>query len=383
MRFRRAPFCNLAWLLGLLAGLVLSTSAQTLTESHVLDFGDFQAKAVLTRPESQNRVPAVVLVHGSGPEDMDASITTYWGGQAKFHSAIFKQIAEHLPTQGVAVLRYNKHYVSGPASIDYTAYQNKLTLERLVVDVGVAVEFLRQHSAIDPDQIYLLGASEGSAVATETALRLPHVAGLVCLGTVILDWREGVERQIRQQGIPYLRHYSQQGSLSLASLWAALRGPGGHVEKGMAAYLTSRANYKAFDPIFDMNRDGILNIEDELVRRVEPFLDREFGPQGYFRMFERGKTLPTVGQQLQRLCDRPDLPILLLHGDNDANCPSESVRSFDAQLESRGHPAHATIIYPRTGHALGPAQSRRDDLYRPMGERALDDLADWLLHSSR
>ncbi len=53
----------------------------------------------LTIPKGAGSFPALVLVHGSGPNDRDESV-----GGAK----VFRGLAEGLASRGMAVLRYEK-----------------------------------------------------------------------------------------------------------------------------------------------------------------------------------------------------------------------------------------------------------------------------------
>src|SRR5438067_2011613 len=88
------------------AGAVDTVAREALT----LDFGDFASHAELTYPaHNPSPRPAVLLVHGAGPEDLNATITTFSGQP---FSAIFGQIADYLSARGYAVLRYDKHYVT-------------------------------------------------------------------------------------------------------------------------------------------------------------------------------------------------------------------------------------------------------------------------------
>ena len=64
--------------------------------------GEWPLDGILTIPRwasAGNPVPAVVLVHGSGPSDMDSDV---------FGNRPFFDIASHLSANGVAVIRYDK-----------------------------------------------------------------------------------------------------------------------------------------------------------------------------------------------------------------------------------------------------------------------------------
>ena len=58
-----------------------------------------EAAGTLTLPKAQKPVAGVVLVHGSGPNDRDETI---------LKNRPFRDLAEGLASQGIAVLRYDK-----------------------------------------------------------------------------------------------------------------------------------------------------------------------------------------------------------------------------------------------------------------------------------
>lgn len=70
-------------------------------ESVVIGKGsEYELGGTLTIPEgAKTPYPAVVLVHGSGPNDRDESL---------YGNKPFRDIAEHLTSRGIAVLRYDK-----------------------------------------------------------------------------------------------------------------------------------------------------------------------------------------------------------------------------------------------------------------------------------
>lgn len=114
-------------------------------------------------------VPAVVLVHGSGPHDRDESIGP---------NRPFLDIARGLAAQGIAVLRYDKRSKARPQ--DYA--DGSVTIDSETTNDAVfAVAALREAPGIDPARVYVLGHSQGAMMAPRIAARSGHVAGLVLL----------------------------------------------------------------------------------------------------------------------------------------------------------------------------------------------------------
>src|SRR3546814_19533744 len=111
-------------------------------------------------------MPAVVLVHGSGPHDRDESI-----GPNK----PFLDIARGLAAQGIAVLRYDKRtkarlqdYADGSVTID----------SETTDDAVFAVAALREAPGIAPAPVYVLGTSHRGWMAPRIPARSGHGAGL-------------------------------------------------------------------------------------------------------------------------------------------------------------------------------------------------------------
>ena len=105
---------------------------------------------ILTLPTGDGPFPAVVLVHGSGPSDMDETI-----GNVK----PFRDLAEGLAAKGIAVYRYDKRTYTFGAKL---AKNHQATLmDETVEDAAAAVQLLAQQDKIDADRIYVLGHSQG------------------------------------------------------------------------------------------------------------------------------------------------------------------------------------------------------------------------------
>lgn len=124
----------------------------------------------LTLPvERTARVPGVVLVHGSGPNDRDERI-----GERR----PFRDLALGLASRGIAVLRYDKRTFAHPRALANV----RVTLDVETIDDAVAaVDALRAHPAVDPARVFVIGHSLGATFAAEIAARAGNVAGVVML----------------------------------------------------------------------------------------------------------------------------------------------------------------------------------------------------------
>lgn len=121
----------------------------------------------LAMPATTGKVPAVVLVHGSGPQDRDQTIGP---------NRPLLDIARGLAQQGIAVLRYEKRTKARPQDFADGTYTMD---EETTNDAVAAVAALRAAPGIDPDRVYVLGHSQGGMLAPRIAMKSGDVAGVV------------------------------------------------------------------------------------------------------------------------------------------------------------------------------------------------------------
>jgi dienelactone hydrolase len=135
--------------------------------------GDWKLPGTLTVPRSQTPLPGVILIHGSGPEDRDETI---------LGNKPFRDLAEGLASQGIAVLRYEKRTKEYGAKM---ADMRNLTVQEETVDDAVAaVRGLRIQPGIDPKRVFLLGHSLGGYLMPMMLAQAPEAAGgIVLAGT--------------------------------------------------------------------------------------------------------------------------------------------------------------------------------------------------------
>lgn len=140
---------------------------------------------ILTLPAGTGPFPAVVLVHGSGPNDQDETI-----GPNK----PFRDLALGLASEGIAVLRYNKRTFE--RSRESVAINSRFTLkEEAIDDALAAVALLQSNKQIDPRRIYVLGHSLGGVAAPRIAAAEPRIAGLVIMAGPTGPLEDAIVRQ--------------------------------------------------------------------------------------------------------------------------------------------------------------------------------------------
>lgn len=154
------------------------------TRAATVQHDNIELPAVLTLPVGDQRVPGLVLVHGSGPHDEDETI-----GPNK----PFRDLAEGLASMGVAVLRYEKRthkYGTEMKAEDVTL------AEETIDDALAAAALLRKEPRVDPDRVFVLGHSLGGMAAPFIAARDEQLAGIVILAGSARPLVDIVEEQI-------------------------------------------------------------------------------------------------------------------------------------------------------------------------------------------
>lgn len=135
----------------------------------------------LTKPTgAAGKVPVVITISGSGPQERDSRLPGIRGYQP------FREIADTLGRRGIAVLRYDDRGVgaSGGASSRGSA-----TSTDFADDVQSVIAWLKTRSDIDPARIALAGHSEGGLIAPIVAVREPSLRAIALLAGPAYDGR--------------------------------------------------------------------------------------------------------------------------------------------------------------------------------------------------
>jgi esterase/lipase len=121
---------------------------------------------ILTVPKKAAAYPIVVLVHGSGPQDMDETFGP---------NRPFKDLASGLAAKGIASIRYVKRTM-----LYEREFAGAFTVKEEVMDDALAaVALARTVPAANKKQIYVLGHSLGGAMAPKLALLAPDIKGII------------------------------------------------------------------------------------------------------------------------------------------------------------------------------------------------------------
>lgn len=137
----------------------------------------FLITGTLTRPaynegeEFMGTYPLIVLVHGFGPHDRNASI---------FENKPFRDLAWGLAEAGIASYRYDKKtylYENVINDQAFTVYGETIN------DAVAASDMAKNLKNIDPNQVYILGASQGGYLLPRIAEGIPDAAGFIFMSS--------------------------------------------------------------------------------------------------------------------------------------------------------------------------------------------------------
>jgi alpha-beta hydrolase superfamily lysophospholipase len=150
---------------------------------------EYPLNGLLSLPDDLSKpVPAVVLVHGSGPSNMDEKIMKL---------TPFKDLAEGLAQHGIASLRYDKRTF---------VYARKMAKscptveEETIEDALQATEMLKKDSRIDRSRLFILGHSMGAMLAPRIDAEGGDAKGLIMMAGTPYRLEDIVLRQLRQAG---------------------------------------------------------------------------------------------------------------------------------------------------------------------------------------
>jgi dienelactone hydrolase len=152
--------------------------------------GEWKLPGTLTVPVGAGPFPAVVLVHGSGPNDRDETV-----GGAK----VFKDLAEGLASRGIVVLRYEKRTLQYRARI--AAIKNYTVQEETVEDAVNALALLRSQPEVNGRRVFIIGHSLGGYVAPRIAEQDGKLAGIVLMAGSARPLEDLLVDQVTYMGI--------------------------------------------------------------------------------------------------------------------------------------------------------------------------------------
>jgi fermentation-respiration switch protein FrsA (DUF1100 family) len=155
-------------------------------EDVTIGTGEWALPGTLSMPAGAGPFAAIVLVHGSGPSDRDASVSM---------NKPFRDLALGLASRGVAVLRYEKRTRQHAARLG--TLKTITVKDETIDDAVLAVALLRLTQKIDPRRIVVLGHSLGGMLVPRIAAADARIAGFIVLAGAVRSLDQSLIDQAR------------------------------------------------------------------------------------------------------------------------------------------------------------------------------------------
>ena len=292
--------------------------------------GEWALPGTLTMPKGKTNVAAVVLIHGSGPNDRDETL----GG-----NKIFKDLAWGLASRGIAVLRYEKRTRQYGAKL---GAKNFTVNEETVEDAVSAAQLLMKTPNVDAKKVFVLGHSLGGYLLPRIAEKDKAIAGLISFAGATRPLAEIIVEQ-------YIYIANLDGNIS---------------------------------PAEQVQIDQVKEVSTKIKSLTEK--DRNSGeiifyaPVSYYLDLQNYDPAQSAAKLTQ--------PMLILQGESDYQV---TMRDFNNWKTALGNRKNVTFkSYPKLTHAFsetGGAKPSPQDYEKPnhVNAQVVGDLADWITKTSK
>lgn len=392
------------------ASLTAHAQSDLQTTKHrdiVIDLGNgLKTNARLNLPVTgDGPFPGVLLVHGSGPHDMNETlgavrIDNETGSLIYPPARPFFQVAEYLSERGFAVLQYNKRGVEPPVGQEVSSLNDlisdsnvwgNVTVNDLKQDAEKALDVLIQQPEVDANHVTVIGHSEGTYIAPRVAIDNPgKVDKIVLMGAVAQNLSELLYFQIVMRPVLYAQQVLDHNHNGLISVQEGSENPtfSSLVEGNFTLLLTQNtttANGTAelLNPQYNTNNDTFISINDELKPKLIDYLKSlsvitpgEKCSSGSCPIwFKSGFALTPTLDIISKVPS--DTSILIQQGKNDSQTPMQQAFLLQQKLTELKYPDHTLKTYPDLGHVFYPS-SQWLTAFGPMEQKVLEDLFIWL-----
>jgi uncharacterized protein len=277
-------------------------------EAVLIAANGFSLAGTLSKPASPGagRLPAVVLVGGSGPQERDEVVANI---------PILGQLSSAIADAGFLVLRYDKRGVGQSGGRAEAA-----GLPDYVEDLRAALKFLSDRKDVDDKRIAVVGHSEGGLVAMLAAGKDKRIAAVVLLATPGINGGDLILAQ-------------QAHALSRSKLTDAEKQERVELQKKIQEAVVSGKGLEQFPAAI---RKQVDTAEFQSLLTADP-----------------AKIVPDVRQ-----------PMLIVQGELDTQVePSNADRLEELANKRKAAPPAQVVKVPGVNHLLVPATTGEADEY--------------------
>lgn len=315
--------------------------------------GFWHLEGTLTLParKAGERLPAVVIVHGSGPMSRDGIMRGQIGLGFGFELPVYQLLATALSKRGYAVYRYDKRTCgsfngcaeTGRLSVPYDMWEVEFATGEYARDAEQALDTVSAHPSIDPKRVFFVGHSEGGELIPALLSEKPQVRAGVMLAPPFHTMAVVLEQQSERV----------RWSFSMAGK-------------------PDRAEIEG-NELLDAAR--ALRQVEQGTHLGAPILGQP--PGVWASWIDIAKKAPELARQLNR-------PLLVLGGSYDYNVAPSEIESWAHYLEGSKKASHRVRLLPCVTHALNcisqpdPTRITSDDIGRSLSPALVQEVLAFL-----
>ena len=318
-----------------------------------------QLAGTLTLPSKEGQYPVVIMISGSGPQNRDEELLGH---------KPFLVIADYLTRNGIAVLRFDDRGVGG-SSGDHS----EATSEDFATDVLAGVEYLKTRKEIKPNQIGLVGHSEGGLIGPMVAAQSEDIAYLVMLAGPGLD---GGEILLLQRRLILLAEGGEENEVGKElQIWNKLI-------QVLREETDSEKISKQLRELMEESWEQLSKEEKEEIGDKSIFMDQmlNFMNSPWMRFFINYDP----GTALQKV----SCPVLAINGELDLQVPpKENLAAIEKALQKAENSKVTIKELPKLNHLFQKTETGAPSEYAKLEETfspdALKLIADWILEMTK
>lgn len=343
--------------LGCLAGTKPPLESQSI--DLVIHINGERIGGTLTIPDNRKEKSLVIMSSGSGPQDRDETLYDF---------KIFKVIAEHLASKGIASFRYDDRGVGGSTG-DFA----NSTMEDLSRDLEGIMDHFKSAKIHSFQDFILFGHSQGGILAAHVAERNDAVKNVILMGAPAVPLVEVVLYQVR--------HEYEQSKISGSLIEA-------HVSahnKLMRAISDNQHIDQAHLLLSQTTESILLKLDSGEDERDIQNIRQQAGARADQLQIVYG--LPSLASFLyhdpSKDYERLKVPVLGLFGGLDSQVPiyQNKDRMENALLKSGA--AYHLITFDKANHFFQEATTGNSEEYPMLAKKFvdnfLDEISNWIL----
>lgn len=312
-----------AWSFALLVALVIFNITRYLmfwspTEDITFRGGTFEMSGMLIKPSEEGSFPAVIVLHGSGPESL--------GDPA------YKVAANTLVRSGFAVLLYDKRGVGNSGGDFESALYGDF-----INDAIAAVHYLRGRDDIDASSIGLFGNSESGWFTPEIAFRSGNIAFIFNRVGPPLSWIDTVLWEVRNEFLGAGIAESDVDKLLEVTVrrWAFYQAA------GFNPSLAESPERDAINADLQLLRSTVPLADEVLPERLRPYDRKYYSDFAINSLYDPEPFLREI-----------DVPVYYVFGETDVNVPTEESVAFLEALREKYDKDISYTVLEGVGHSL-------------------------------